>query len=111
MFVTYSFQLKTFSHDLSLIKTSTVQNLLFIANYLSYKPQSDLSSYKRNELESTFVKLFSPMKAKVVVVDSNCRPVLMDLLNLSIVFYSRFKSMSVRNINLFFYLVILKLIF
>ena len=56
MFVTYNFQLKSFSLEFSVIKTSAVGTRLFITNYLSYKPQSDLSMYKKNELESTFLK-------------------------------------------------------
>ena len=88
--MTYTLQPKSFSHEFSLIKTSAVGTLLFKANYLFYKPQNDLSMYKKNELESAFVEILSPKKANVIAMGSSYKHISIDLLNLSVVLYASF---------------------
>ena len=41
--------------------------LCYIASYLSYKPRPDLSIYKANRLESTFVEIINTQKSNIVI--------------------------------------------
>ena len=43
--------------------------LLYISNYVSYKPRSDLSIHKCTELESAFIEFLKPKKINVIL---NC---------------------------------------
>ena len=48
-------------------ETSAGGTLLYIANHLLYKCHNDLNIYKKNELESTFIKIVNPKKSNIVV--------------------------------------------
>ena len=48
-------------------ETSAGGTLLHIANHLSSKCCNELNIYKKNELESTFIKLFKPRKVNIIV--------------------------------------------
>ena len=54
--------LNNYSYELTPTETTTGGTLLYIANYLSYKCRNDLNIYKKNELESSFIKIFNPKK-------------------------------------------------
>ena len=41
--------------------------VLYIANHLSYKCRNDLNIYKKNELESTFIEIVNPKKSNIIV--------------------------------------------
>ena len=51
--------------------TSTESNargtLLYIVNPLSYKPRTDLSLNKANQLESTFIEIINSRKSNIIV--------------------------------------------
>ena len=59
--------LNNYSFEFTPTKTSAGDTLLYIANHLSYKCRNDLNIYKKNELESTFIKIFNPRKSNVIV--------------------------------------------
>ena len=90
MFVIYNLQLKIFSHFPLLNNLELCYSRLINPHIHDYNPQIDLSMYKKNELESTFVEILTSEKADVIMMESNYKDVSMDLLNLSIVFYSNF---------------------
>ena len=55
------------SFEFTPTETSADGTLLYIANHLSYKCRNDLNFYKKNELESTFIKIVNPKKINIVV--------------------------------------------
>ena len=59
--------LNNYSFEFTPTETSTGGTLLYIANHLSYKCRNDLSIYKKNELESTFIEIFNPKKSSIIV--------------------------------------------
>ena len=59
--------LNNYSFEFTPTKTSAGGTLLYIANHLSYKCHSDLNIYKKNELESTFIKIVNPRKSNIIV--------------------------------------------
>ena len=54
--------LNNYSFEFTLTETSAGGTLLYIANLLSHNCRNDLNIYKKNELESTFSKIFNPKK-------------------------------------------------
>ena len=52
--------LNHYSSEFTSTETSAGGTLLYIANHLSYKCPNDLNIYKKNELESTFIKNCQP---------------------------------------------------
>ena len=48
-------------------ETSAGGTLLYIANHPSYKCCNDLNTYKKNELESTFIEIVNPRKSSTIV--------------------------------------------
>ena len=48
-------------------ETSAGSTLPYITNYLSDKRRNDLSIYKKNELESTFIEIATPKKSSIIV--------------------------------------------
>ena len=59
--------LNNYSFEFTPTETSAGGTLLYIANHLPYKCRNDLNIYKKNELESTFIKLVNPKKSNIVV--------------------------------------------
>ena len=59
--------LNNYSFKFTPTETSACGTLLYIANHLSYKCRNDLSIYKKNELESTFIEIVNPRKSNVIV--------------------------------------------
>ena len=51
--------LNNYSFEFTPTETSAGGTLLYVANHLSYKCCNDLNIYKKNELESTFIKLLT----------------------------------------------------
>ena len=41
--------------------------MFYISNRLSYKPQTDLNMYKKNQLESTFFEIINYKRSNIVV--------------------------------------------
>ena len=58
--------LNNYSHEFTPTETTTGGTLPYIANHLSYKCRNDLHIYKKNELESTFIKIINPKKMGVI---------------------------------------------
>ena len=58
---------KNNSSEFTPTETSAGGNLLYIANHLSYKSHDDLSIYKKNELELTFIEAVNPRKSNIIV--------------------------------------------
>ena len=61
--------LNNYSFEFTPTETSAGGTLLYIANHLSYKCRNDLNIYKKNELESTFMKL-STQKNQILLWES-----------------------------------------
>ena len=59
--------LNNYSFGFTPIEPSASGTLLYIANHLSYKCGNDLSIYKRNELESTFIEIVNPKISNIIV--------------------------------------------
>ena len=59
--------LNNYSFEFTSSETSAGGTLLYIANHLLYKCRNDLNIYKKNELESTFIKIVNPKKSNIVV--------------------------------------------
>ena len=59
--------LNHYSFEFTPTETSAGGTLLYIANHLSYKCRNDLSIYKKNELESTFIEIVNPKKSNIIV--------------------------------------------
>ena len=59
--------LNNYSFEFTPTETSAGGTLLYIANHLSYKCRNDLNIYKKNELESTFIKTVTSKKSNIVV--------------------------------------------
>ena len=49
-------------------ESSAGGTILYIARHLPYKPRPDLSVYKANQLESTFVEIINPKKVILLLV-------------------------------------------
>ena len=59
--------LNNYSFEFTPTDTSAGGTLLYIANHLSYKCRNDLNTYKKNELESTFIEIVNPKKSNIVL--------------------------------------------
>ena len=59
--------LNNYSFEFTPTKTSAGGTLLYIANHLSYICCNDLNIYKKNKLESTFIKIANPKKSNILV--------------------------------------------
>ena len=59
--------LNNYSFEFTPTETSVGGTLLYITNQLSYKCCNDLNIYKKNELESTFIKIVNPRKLNIIV--------------------------------------------
>ena len=59
--------LNNYSFEFTPNETSAGGTLLYIANHLSYKCYNDLSIYKKNQLESTFIEIVNPRKSNILV--------------------------------------------
>ena len=59
--------LNNYSFEFTLTETSAGGSLLYIANHLSYNCHNDLNIYKKNELESTYIKIDNPKKSNIIV--------------------------------------------
>ena len=66
--ITNSLSIKHYSIGFTPTESSTGGTLLYIANYLSYKPRQDLNIYKENELESTYVKIITTKNQTLLLV-------------------------------------------
>ena len=62
-----NFNLNNYTFEFTPTETSTGGTHLYIANHLSYKCRNDLTIYKKNELESTFVEIVNPRKSNIIV--------------------------------------------
>ena len=67
VFLLNNLNLNNYSFEFTPTETSAGGTLLYIANHLSYKCRNDLSIYKKNELESTFIEIFNPKKSNIIV--------------------------------------------
>ena len=56
-----------YSFEFTPTETCACGTLLYIANHLSYKCRNDISIYKENELESTFIEIVNPKKTNIIV--------------------------------------------
>ena len=59
--------LNNYSFEFIPNETSAGGTHLYIGNHLSYKCCNDLNSYKKNELESTFIEIVNPRKSDIIV--------------------------------------------
>ena len=59
--------LNNYSLEFTPTETSAAGTLLYIANHLSYECHNDLNIYKKNELESAFIKTVNPKKSNITV--------------------------------------------
>ena len=59
--------LNNYSFEFTPTETSAGGTLLYIANYLSYKCRNDLSIYKKNEMESTFIEIVNPKNSNIIM--------------------------------------------
>ena len=59
--------LTNYSYEYCRPESSARRTLLFIENYLLYKPRNDFCIYKTAELESTFIELINTKKSNVIV--------------------------------------------
>ena len=55
------------SFEFTLSEVSAGGAFLYIANHLLYKRRNDLNIYKKNELESIFIKIVNPKKFNIIV--------------------------------------------
>ena len=58
--LTQNIKLSNYSYEHTPTESSAGLTLLYIANHLSYKTNSDLNINKQFELESTFVETINP---------------------------------------------------
>ena len=66
--------MKGYSYESFPTEHAAFSNLLYISNYISYKPRNELSIYKPTELESTFTEILNPKKANMIVGCIYCHP-------------------------------------
>ena len=59
--------LNNYSFEFTPTETCAGGTLLYIANHLSYQCRNDHNIYRKNELESTFIKIFKPKKSNIIV--------------------------------------------
>ena len=59
--------MQNFFFEFTPTELSGGETLLYIANHLSYKPRTDLSSNKANQLESTFIEIINSRKRNIIV--------------------------------------------
>ena len=59
--------LNNYSFKFTPTETCAGGTLLYIVNHLSYKCCNDLNIYKKNELESTFIKTVNPKTSNIIV--------------------------------------------
>ena len=64
---TQNIELSNYAFEHTPTESSVGGTLLYIATHLSYKTHSDLSIYKKFELESTFVKIINPKISNIIV--------------------------------------------
>ena len=64
---TQNIELSNYTFEHALTESSVGGTLMYIANHLSYKTHSDLSIYKKFDLESAFVKIINPKKSNIIV--------------------------------------------
>ena len=62
-----SLNIENYSIEFTPTESSAGGTLLYIANHLSYKPCQDLTIYKKNELESTFIEIVYPQNSNIIV--------------------------------------------
>ena len=55
------------SFEITPTETCAGGTLLYIANHRSHKCRNDLNTYKKNELESTFIEIVNPKKSNIIV--------------------------------------------
>ena len=60
--LTSNIKLQNYSFEFTPTKSNAGWTLLYIANHLSYKPRTDLSLNKVNQLESTFIEIINSRK-------------------------------------------------
>ena len=63
MSVVQNIELSNYSFEHTPIKSSAGGTVLYVANHLSYKTRSDLKTYKKFELESSFIEIINPKKS------------------------------------------------
>ena len=64
---TQNIELSNYTFEHTPTESSVGGTLLYIANHLSYKTHSDLSIYKKIELDSAFVEIINPKKSNIIV--------------------------------------------
>ena len=69
MYLFNSLNLDNYSFEFTQTETSAGGTLLYIANHLSYKCRNDLNMYKKNEVESTLLKL-STQENQILLCES-----------------------------------------
>ena len=89
-----------YSFEFTPTETSAGGTLLYIANHLSYKCRNDLSIYKKNELESTFIETVNPKKSNIIVGVIYRHPS-MDLTDFNCNFLNKLLRISLKDKNLF----------
>ena len=59
--------MQNYSFEFTPTEQSGGETLLYIANRLSYKPRTDLSSNKANQLKSNFIEIINSRKRNTIV--------------------------------------------
>ena len=75
-----NFNLNNYSFEKPPTESTAGGSMLYISNYLSYKPRSDIKIYLKIQLESTFIEIINSKKSNIVV-DCAYKPLNMDVLN------------------------------
>ena len=65
--VTSNINLQNYFFELTQTESNAEGVLLYIANHLSYKPHTDLSLNKANQLESTFIEMIKSRKSNIIL--------------------------------------------
>ena len=59
--------MQNYSFEFTPTESTAGGTLLYMANHLSYKPRTDLSLNKANQLESTFIEIINSRKRNIIV--------------------------------------------
>ena len=59
--------MQNYSFEFSTTESNAGETFPYIANHLSYKPQTDLGLNKANQLESTFIEIIYSRKSNIIV--------------------------------------------
>ena len=63
----FNINLNNYVFEFTPTEYSAGGTLIYVANYLAYKPRTDLQIYKKAHLESTFIEIINPKKSNIII--------------------------------------------